>query len=220
MSYSLTPFGRTALRTAKTAYPRFNGCESGFRFFSPGVGRWCSRDPMWEHTFFKFAFLAQSVRKRVDAMTVSRGANDYDFLSNNGESRWDLLGLVMQDNGCACNNAPLQRYCLSEGATCGGDGQCKTRSFRGEISPGGPGIPYGWDQCICMSPAKEMWISFRYWFFWRHYRKTKVSLGKGPGGKQYYHFESTGESSQCCPQGETCTPFEDLGTDWDDTNSN
>ena len=48
MSYSLTPFGRTALRTAKTAYPRFNGCESGFRFFSPGIGRWMSRDPIGE----------------------------------------------------------------------------------------------------------------------------------------------------------------------------
>ena len=48
MAYQLTPLGRTALRTPKTAYPRFNGCESGFRFFSPGLARWISRDPIGE----------------------------------------------------------------------------------------------------------------------------------------------------------------------------
>ena len=48
MPYHLTPLGRTALRRSKTAYPRLSGCESGFRFFSPGMGRWTSRDPMGE----------------------------------------------------------------------------------------------------------------------------------------------------------------------------
>ena len=44
MAYSLTPLGRTALRRSKTAYPRLTRCESGFRFFSPGTGRWVTRD--------------------------------------------------------------------------------------------------------------------------------------------------------------------------------
>ena len=48
MAYHLTPLGRTFLRSPKSAYPRLNGCESGFRFFSPGLGRWVSRDPIGE----------------------------------------------------------------------------------------------------------------------------------------------------------------------------
>ncbi len=70
MAYHLTPLGRTALRRSKTAYPRFNGCESGFRFFSPGLGRWASRDPVAE----------------------SGGVNRYAFVQNTPIFLLDPLG--------------------------------------------------------------------------------------------------------------------------------
>ena len=71
MAYSLTPLGRTALRRWKTAYPRLNGCESGFRFFSSGMGRWLNRDPIEE----------------------SGGLGVYACFSNDPADGTDLVGL-------------------------------------------------------------------------------------------------------------------------------
>ncbi len=72
MPYHLTPLGRTALHRSKTAYPRLAGCESGFRFFSPGLGRWISRDPLEE----------------------MGGLDAYVFCANDSPDRADPAGLV------------------------------------------------------------------------------------------------------------------------------
>ncbi len=74
MAYSITPLGRTALRRSKTAYPRLTGCESGFRFFSPGMGRWASRDPI----------------------SARHGMNRYICLSNQPLGYRDRLGLASE----------------------------------------------------------------------------------------------------------------------------
>ena len=46
MGYHLTTSACESGCTLKTAYPRFAGCEAGFRFLNTSQGRWISRDPV------------------------------------------------------------------------------------------------------------------------------------------------------------------------------
>jgi hypothetical protein len=57
---------------AKTAYPRFPGAISGFRYYDPVSGRWANRDPIRE----------------------KGGRNIYGFCSNNGIGFTDVLGMA------------------------------------------------------------------------------------------------------------------------------
>ena len=105
MAYHLTPLGRTALRKSKTAYPRFNGCESGFRFFSPGIGRWASRDPIGERGGLNLFSICEnnSVQKcdRTGKQTILGGTSlsfsvdDLVFIPDDcGHFSWSVLWKV------------------------------------------------------------------------------------------------------------------------------
>ena len=48
MAYHLTASACESGCTSGTAYPRFAGYEAGLRFYTPGLGRWVSRDPVGE----------------------------------------------------------------------------------------------------------------------------------------------------------------------------
>lgn len=233
--YEYSPFGETTVATgplAKANPFRFSTKyfadelglgDWGYRWYGPSLARWLSRDPIGEHAFLKLVLIDARTLRQLQGEHSLREVNEYEIVANNGISHWDYLGLEMQNNGCACNDAPLQRYCLSEGAGCGAkeaSATCKTRSMRGNISPAGSGgIPFGWDQCICMSPAKEIWVSFPYLFFWREYCKMTVSLGQGPGEKKYYDVVTMGKCQSCCPSGVTCIKYEELGYSWNDPNN-
>ena len=87
MGYHLKPHDGESGCSSRTAYPRFTGSESGFRFYTPGLGRWVNRDPIGEEV---------------------GGAGVYGFVQNDGANAVDLLGLealggyVSDGSGCCC----------------------------------------------------------------------------------------------------------------------
>lgn len=71
MGYHLTAPACESSRSLETAYPRSSGCESGFRFLHPGMGRWISKDPIGE----------------------KGGVNPYGFVLNRPSQLCDSIGL-------------------------------------------------------------------------------------------------------------------------------
>ena len=94
MAYHLTPLGRTALRKSKTAYPRFNGCESGFRFFSPGIGRWASRDPINEQGFHLHTAFPHGNAERRQSLQVQMNPRQVQLLALRGPNGNIEIGTI------------------------------------------------------------------------------------------------------------------------------
>ena len=87
-TYSYGPFGESIGFSGQTDFNSFRFSTKfwdaetqlayyGFRFYSPGLGRWLSRDPIGE----------------------AGGLNLNGFVGNDGINRWDYLGLLFIDLG-------------------------------------------------------------------------------------------------------------------------
>ena len=135
MGYHLTTADLDARCTSESAYPRFSDCESGFRFYTPGLGRWCSRDPMGElgalnlccfvrnnaiewfdilglsyghHIIPRKIFqrlINQDVKKFLESGEMNRIFNDY-YTAHNGK----LYGGISADKYAKAIEEELQKF--------------------------------------------------------------------------------------------------------------
>jgi hypothetical protein len=205
--------------TPKTHTPGSRLQGLGLRFYSASLGRWLSRDPVWEEAFRATA--SRDIRGLMKRVPKWDRHGDYLLLWNNPIDKDDLLGLEMQPNGCECHEIPvLQRYCYDEGVSCGIGGQCSTRSFNGSIGfGGGGGIPWAWAQCWCCGQKKVEWHAVGI-LWWRKYVKVEIqwcdSVNKDV---QRYVWGKTIQTECACPAGETC-PYLNPFRDWYDTTLN
>ena len=118
--YEYSPFGETIVATgpnAKDFAHRFSTkyfddetglSYYGYRFYSPGLGRWLNRDPIWE----RGAMLARGTSDYQREAEL----NLYDFVNNAPLDKIDILGLVWYGSYCGPGGGgvaidPLDRAC-------------------------------------------------------------------------------------------------------------
>ena len=100
---------RASERTPENAYPRKSLQERGLRFYSPGLGRWLSRDPIGEPGGINlYVFADNSPVARRDAIGL---ATDQD------EKDCEAAGGTLCAAGCCCDDDteidPSQERCLA-----------------------------------------------------------------------------------------------------------
>ena len=97
------PFGRVLIDTANQpvryqfSSKEYDGTVGlnyyGYRFYSPQLGRWLSRDPLGDHAFLTQAMRGKSRSHRRELLDASLDPL-YGFVSNDPLSRVDALGLA------------------------------------------------------------------------------------------------------------------------------
>ena len=109
-------FSCTDTHTAETAqactysltavYPQTHngdssGVISGYRYYSPDLGRWISRDPLGDETFFRYhtAGMRRSERNFWRERSLLPA---YLFVQNNALTFCDPIGLDLSYSGCEC----------------------------------------------------------------------------------------------------------------------
>ncbi len=102
--YEYSPFGETVVATGPNASdflhrfstkyfdPETGLYYYGYRFYSPGVGRWVSRDPIKEKAFA--SLFDPSMSYQFDSTISIRVSNLYCFSDNGPISKKDFLGLL------------------------------------------------------------------------------------------------------------------------------
>jgi RHS repeat-associated protein len=146
--YEFDPYGNTivAFGTQAAANPfrfstKYTDDETwlvyyGYRFYSPMLGRWLSRDPLNDRTFALLRFeksLPNILRNRhIGAMLIGSVVEivpepDYLFANNTSITRYDILGL-------SCGHPPWADNCQC--ASSSGRGTRQSRSREPEDSDG------------------------------------------------------------------------------------
>jgi hypothetical protein len=72
--------------------PHFRGATSGYRFYSPSLGRWVSRDPLGDESFLRRFVMNKNVKAQKHWREQSR-SSVYVFVENSLPTKADYLGL-------------------------------------------------------------------------------------------------------------------------------
>ena len=107
--YTYSTFGEVLLKEGRfnsryqfstKEYDAISGLSYfGYRFYSPNLGRWLSRDPIGDISFARF-YLQEDIRFRIE-----RQGNTYDFCKNSPMRYYDFLGLE-----CKCIEDAEESY--------------------------------------------------------------------------------------------------------------
>ena len=126
MGYHLKTLDPELGCTSETPYPRFAGYEAGFRFYTPSLGRWLSRDPVGEEGGAAvYGFVGDDPANRVDMFGLW-GADVHNDLTRRWaiQSQFNALAAVAVgyadeavDNAAATSpkNPEGQRYHFNHG---------------------------------------------------------------------------------------------------------
>ncbi|WP_176013219.1 RHS repeat domain-containing protein [Victivallis sp. Marseille-Q1083] len=99
-TYDYDPFGNVSATGSVSSNPwqfssEFRDAETGliyynYRYYAPSIGRWISRDPIWENRQYE-------VSKFI-----------YIFVYNNSINMLDSLGLLVKEVMCDCSDACIE----------------------------------------------------------------------------------------------------------------
>ena len=189
----------------------------GYRYYSPGLGRWLSRDPITNLALVRRRLPTSSAHeathmpwwipnartrncrgmknKQETPMELSLDGSPYSFFSR-GQTQTDALGLYMQPNGCATSGGGLMLGCDSPQAPCMTSGRCVTRS-------GGVNF-IEYESCLC---CVEMTGWFDFGFCKKIKGRVMICYGPDPDANCYYRLLSIEAKRCCCPKGENCRSF-------------
>ena len=123
--YEYNPFGKTIAVIGSLAeenvfcFPTKYADEEtkliyyGYRYYSPKIGRWLSRDPIGEYVFQMQAFLEIFIAKTFPSFLLKEESYLYLFLQNNSIAWIDAYGLQV-DDACCGNPCKITNFRLNQ----------------------------------------------------------------------------------------------------------
>ena len=167
------------LATPKTHTPASQVQERGHRYYSPGLGRWANRDPIYEPGFERGFETARNVNHGTDSQQTlqiseqARSLNLFSFIDNRVPGSVDVLGLSHNDP------PPCAPYpdCLPHPLP--------------PLPPGPPNIP----PAPIMPPSAPWWVCCRRVYGWQSLTHCDLRQEPGDPGSTCY---SVRRDPNCC----------------------